>query len=127
MRMPVSFQYRIFQVSKGLVELQLENNRLSEEYEAENFELKNKVNSRCLEIIFMHILFGWKLVEIGRSEGPSSRIVSCSVTFIFRCVLSWFAYSIPNSSLARYTRSQVSDDTPIGKAFFFSVSNHKLL
>lgn len=32
-------------VSKGLVELQLENNRLSEEYEAENFELKNKILS----------------------------------------------------------------------------------
>ena len=32
------------QVSKGLVELQLENNRITEEYESENFELKNKVN-----------------------------------------------------------------------------------
>nr|XP_039262238.1 coiled-coil domain-containing protein 78-like [Styela clava] len=32
-------------VSKGLVELQLENNRLSEEYEAENFDLKNKILS----------------------------------------------------------------------------------
>ena len=32
-----------FQASKGLVELQLENNRLTEEYEAENFDLKNKV------------------------------------------------------------------------------------
>uniref|UniRef100_F6Z7A4 DUF4472 domain-containing protein n=1 Tax=Ciona intestinalis TaxID=7719 RepID=F6Z7A4_CIOIN len=30
-------------VSKGLVELQLENNRLTEEYESENFELKNKL------------------------------------------------------------------------------------
>nr|CAB3228707.1 coiled-coil domain-containing protein 78-like [Phallusia mammillata] len=30
-------------VSKGLVELQLENNRLTEEYESENFELKNKI------------------------------------------------------------------------------------
>ena len=31
-----------------MVELQLENNRISEEYESENFELKNKVSHAVL-------------------------------------------------------------------------------
>jgi len=30
-------------VSKGMIELQLQNNRLAEEFEAENFDLKNKI------------------------------------------------------------------------------------